>query len=439
MRYKTDLSRRYETFKEFYDKRNEIGCENTTVVLPVEATVKEDGTYFLKCVTTDYRVPDLRTLTREEKYIVCSTSNCERGFRVTYKGPSNIFIGLYKREATRIGRRFFVRTTWIHAIRSEGRRMITSSHNSVTDYSQLVEFILRYFGVECITTHDTLNSKAVLRGIFNQKITNDRDAVKAFLTAVAGRKVTVPYPLAKAYIQNRSGFLVNIADLMEYTTSAEAGMRLLVSEDSATSMDENIKYIFKDLIKDAAALDIKVNPSWSLRRMKDEHTRNNRTLMMRQLDKVDAKPLYADHETAVADGGLKGTVLSSERDVFAEGYEMDHCVYTHYFTSIQKGDYIAMRITTPCRCTVGISISRSNGKERALYNQAYGKRNSMLPEETRRLIREYISTHSEPLAELAHARRAEWLAESGKEEQASETAPQLRPALLYNPNADLPF
>ena len=353
MKEKLNLSKRHETFTDFNGVKPKV-------------TLHEDGGYTLAFVFTP--IPSLKELTYEEKLNLIAAQNEEKGFVVKYRRKDSIFLGKYQKGLKRSGNRIFSKKEWVHVVRFDGKRIVKSKENILVHESAL-EFLLAFFGVECLT--EGLNpcacsllfsKKPVLAGIFRQSITNGRDLLRVWLKGSYGLSRTPSYRVSRDFLNafSFSRMIPTVADLRDFTTSLEAGMRLIAdgNQQEDKEKDETRRehsMLFRDLVEDAVKLNLKVNPRWSYKRMLLEHQRTTEELMLRSPTELSDRSFYGQENTLHFQG-LECSVLSTEREVFREASEMHHCIFNNYLDMIRRGDYLALSVTEPIRCTVGIRL-----------------------------------------------------------------------------------
>lgn len=200
---------------------------------------------------------------------------------------------------------------------------------------------------------------SVLSKILNGKITNAEAACRAYFKSL--RIGNVDY---KAYVALRNcAYASNSFSLLwmkEAFTDLNGGMRLM------EKVGGQLGCILPDMVRQACALGRKINPQWSEKRFIAEHTKWTREIMGAEIKAKEQTPLY-DGKTVFPTYGAR--VLGSEREVFEEGSEMHHCIYTNYFREIKAGNYLAIRFDTGnFRATVGLRIRNAVIK----FDQAFG-------------------------------------------------------------------
>ena len=79
-------------------------------------------------------------------------------------------------------------------------------------------------------------------------------------------------------------------------------------------------------------------------------------------------------------------LLSTESEVFMEGFEMHHCVYTCYWNRIKERTYLAFAFHAPERFTHGLELKDGEW----VYNQAYLKYDKQISEESKALVEKFL-------------------------------------------------
>lgn len=108
-----------------------------------------------------------------------------------------------------------------------------------------------------------------------------------------------------------------------------------------------------------------------------------RELMRKDLEKKKQVDIYG--ECPQFDYPCK--LLTSEREVFTEGMEMHHCVYTCYWNKIETRRYLAFSFNATERFTLGLKLTEDGWT----YDQAYLKYDEQISEESKTLIEQFLS------------------------------------------------
>ena len=117
--------------------------------------------------------------------------------------------------------------------------------------------------------------------------------------------------------------------------------------------------------------------------MKEEHKKMTEELMKKDLDGKKQVNIYGD--SPKFDYPCK--LLSTEREVFMEGSEMHHCLYTCYWHDIKEHKYLASAFDASESFTLGLKpIDGEWG-----YDQAYLKYDNRINKDSKALIEKFLS------------------------------------------------
>lgn len=200
--------------------------------------------------------------------------------------------------------------------------------------------------------HEQVLSNSIMRDILLGKLTNAEDIVKRYLKTLKLKNIHW-----KSYVQYLWADCSYPINWLQHSTT-DVNMAMEVLSEGEEKLD-----IFNDMVIQALMLSVKVNPKWSLKRMRQEHIQMTQTLMKDELKNKEQIPVYEEPPLINFDCKL----LNTEKDVFTEGCEMHHCIYTNYLKRIQNRTYIAFSFTSPERFTLGLKRT-AEGFE---YDQAY--------------------------------------------------------------------
>lgn len=99
----------------------------------------------------------------------------------------------------------------------------------------------------------------------------------------------------------------------------------------------------QDMIEQAKVLDYKIDYSWSERRLREVHDQWTAELMALEMDMLDDQSIdYPESFYKIMPPGA--TLLSTKKQVFAEGKSMKHCIYTNYWDKIQRKSVICIHL-----------------------------------------------------------------------------------------------
>lgn len=142
--------------------------------------------------------------------------------------------------------------------------------------------------------------------------------------------------------------------ITEHTTDSNAAMKLLqIYLYWSGSSEENDKsMLFYHMLSQAMALNVKINPKWSLEKMKQESDDMKKELEKRELSYKEKINIYG--ETPKFDYPCK--LLSSEEEVFVDSKDKNNSIY-RYWNMIKKYKYIALSFEASERFTLGLSLT----------------------------------------------------------------------------------
>lgn len=399
-------------------------CNNRA--FPRTETIHEDGTVTVLFMFT----PELPKLSEVGEFFIrrnCIVNHQEEiGLVIKDKGRKGFFIGSWRRIYMSCGRRVFTRKTWLDAFCYDGKRVtVRKTVNSF--YRYLIKALMLYFGLEgCLPEgfdnqpwidglfDRVVNNKMVLRAIITEKVTNWKDMFRFWLKSTY-QLTGVNYTLIERYLRkvHSYNYDFNLAALRDFTTSVDWSARKVmqwietIPKEGDTTGYQMVS-LFKDLLKDAELLpDYKVNPRWSEKRMKAEHQNNIRKMRLLCEGSFDDEKIY-DKDIVIDDEDAKviGRVIGSEVEAYLESFEQDNCLYTHYYPSIRKGNYLAVSLSSPERCTVGLTVSKSaDNKLQLSIEQMRASHNRCLQPDNQKAITAFVNENFKLFTSLVEDRR----------------------------------
>ena len=198
--------------------------------------------------------------------------------------------------------------------------------------------------------HFKVFSNSIVRDILAGKLTNVEEVVKKYLKSLHLKNID--WKIFVRYLVN--DYTIPLNWLKVVTTDVNEAM---------TKLCEQPQGQFKDIIEQSLSLGRTVNPRWSKKRMEEEHLKMTRMLMKKEIDHKEQIPIYK--ECPVFDYPCH--ILNTEKEVFEEGLDMHHCIYTCYWKRINNKEYLGLSFYEPERFTLG--LKRTNGKFE--FDQAY--------------------------------------------------------------------
>ena len=234
---------------------------------------------------------------------------------------------------------------------------------------------------------DMVLSDSIVRDILIGKLTNVEAVVKKYLALnkIKGANWKVFAIYSSRLCSSRQ---YPIAWMQSHTTDINEAMMVMISgevdfgDKKPTPEQVEKSDIFYDMLNEAMALNVKVNPRWSLKRMKEEHKKMTEELMRKDLEGKEQMNIYG--ESPKFDYPCK--LLSTEREVFMEGSIMHHCIYTCYWQRIKGHEYFAFAFDAPERFTLGLKLTDGEW----VYDQAYLKNDEHINKDSKALIEKFL-------------------------------------------------
>lgn len=237
-----------------------------------------------------------------------------------------------------------------------------------------------------------IKKKSVLYKIVNGSITSYEDLYKYLAKSVYKVKLNVPsMKIYCKYVDDIHRCRISIYDIMDFTTNPNMFFQ---KYQEYISRQDRTEWILCDTLLTAAMLGKTVNPSWSPRRLEEEHASHILEINSKDLsDKAD-NTLYEDISKAET---RNVKILNSEREIFEYACKYQNCIYTNYYSRIAEGSYIAAIITLNGEEAM-LGISRYNNT--IAYNQCFRKYNNRTSNVMIDFAIKYITDYSKELEKL---------------------------------------
>lgn len=252
--------------------------------------------------------------------------------------------------------------------------------------------------VQMVFTHFNFNWLSeklhpfVTKGIFEKmiagKITNNTDVCKAYIKVM---RINCS-PALFLQLFTSSNILTSKQDFLRQASVAKDVNHLISYLMDVSEEATRHKYhILSDMVKEAQILEKKIDYTWSLNRLKEEHKAWTEQIMQVEIDALDDK-VISKIEKFERYTPSEFKLLKTQKEVFAEGKLMKHCVYTAYWNSIKQGNYLAYHITFGDEeATLGINIY----DDKLIYNQCYSRYNGSISTNLELKVRDFVDQLNE--------------------------------------------
>lgn len=235
------------------------------------------------------------------------------------------------------------------------------------------EFLLKKFGWLRNVSESVHGGALSFASIIKHKLYNEREILKHVYKC--------PYPVAKILSDNRGDFAP-----WDFIKVWKEQKKVLVNIESLKPEFLNSPY-FRDTTKMAASLGKKVNCSWGLKRLKQEHDLYSKEIVKIILEfehiiDLNIRKVYWDFSEF---SGIE--LLRTNHELIAEGKTMQHCVGT-YSSSVNSGTCSIFRYkghTLDLRYTRPYVFKSEDAelKKKLVINQFMGYNNAYAPKELR--------------------------------------------------------
>lgn len=224
----------------------------------------------------------------------------------------------------------------------------------------------------------------IAKSIFIGTIYNEETLYKAIAKRIFHCK-EISWRNMKRYCELKPFEYISLLDLKDFTKNINDSIRIYCD-----SKDK--KQIYYDLLNSAVKLGETVDFTWSAKRIEEEHLRQTRKLMEIEIAKKDQTPIYKN----LFETPDNIHILNTEREIYREGKNMHHCIYTNYYNSIKNHRYIAFHMNSPQDCTFSVKINDGN----VLFDQIYLKYDKSVEPSTRVIALEFIEKHTKDIQKM---------------------------------------
>lgn len=222
-------------------------------------------------------------------------------------------------------------------------------------------------------------TKTALEKILSNKITNPIDLCKFILKS---NKIDASPRFLYRSIINKS---INKFNLLKGARVAK-NINHYIEYLNKKDIHWREKSIISDLEDQADILGYKIDYLWSSKRMKLEHDNWTNIIMLEKLEHIsDEKIDDLEKYDIFQHKGLK--LLYDQKEVYKEGTNMKHCLYTNYWSEIKSKKYLAYHVEYGLESiTLGL-VLKNDG---IYFNQAYGYKNSSISRKMNNFLKNQI-------------------------------------------------
>jgi len=350
-------------------------------------------------------LPDPKTMTFQDyAQWIRTHSTVRRFFLVKKKGNDDAYYGIGTECVSRSGRKVFPKTAYICWLLWRGGKATGNAVRSGSLDSEITELIIEDRGLEALLSpkdrdeqypmltllRHCLGQKSLLKKVLEGKVTNRHDLVKTYMKTAFGM-MPPQYTTVERYMDSRL-FDVPIADIRDFTTDPNATMLRILDGESKE------RQLLRDLIGDAVALDKKINPKWSVKRMHQEHQENIKLVLEKQLDAESDKSIYIE-PIDITFQGYRFRTIDNARAALLESRTMHNCVFHNYWKKAEQRSYILFHVTAKDDedMSLGYHIQSQDGRPTVVFDQMHTIYNGSASDRAKEAAHAFLEEHKKDI------------------------------------------
>ena len=248
------------------------------------------------------------------------------------------------------------------------------------------------------TTEIFFLTKGLLEKILTKKITNRTEFYQQWLKA---QRIKASGKLLEKVLYSDETALHSHQLIKNIVLKASMVMTNLDAFLTRLAKSGTVLYQFQDSINQALLLETKINPLWSDARLNQEHTLMTREIMQHELDLMKNESVKnIDHILPlITNPHFK--LLTDRKEVFQEGKEMDHCIHTNYWSSIQNGSILVFRVNYRGESGT-LTLQKESMRQRHVYRYYMfnGKRNCQMSPEIKEYAQDFLRYLNDQLSTI---------------------------------------
>lgn len=269
--------------------------------------------------------------------------------------------------------------------------------------SDAIMALLKSEQVEWALEFKSLFTKTLLARVLKKRITNGEDFMRAYLkTSNVWKSMKISHrapsmlKLMRMVGTNSSlgrvhsiNSIMDYHDLLSHVNNVEATIDMLVGGKDLYEFSWYLTPHTEGIRRELNILDRKINSTWSVNRLNDEHTRMSRDLRELELDSLESID-YSYSEPAPLLPGME--LISNNKRLFEEGSAMSHCVYGYLSNAVNRGVF-------HFHCIFGnepftLAVQGTYSGEKFVVQQMYGARNKACTEAQKLIIKTWLEDAS---------------------------------------------
>lgn len=258
--------------------------------------------------------------------------------------------------------------------------------------SQAIMALLKTEQVEWALEFKNLFTKTLLARVLKKRITNGEDFMRAYLKTSnvwKSMKISHRAPSMLKLMRMATDGIMHYHDLLSHVNNVEATIDMLVGGKDLYELSWYQTPHTEGIRRELNILDRKINSTWSVNRLNDEHTRMSRELRALELDTLESID-YSYSEPAPLLPGME--LISDNKRLFEEGSVMNHCVYGYLSNAMNRSVF-------HFHCIFGnepftLAVQKPYSSDTFVVQQMFGNRNKACTDAQKLIIKTWLQEAS---------------------------------------------
>lgn len=260
---------------------------------------------------------------------------------------------------------------------------------------EIVSTLITAFKLDWISKEEWVKNlvgqnKTLWKLILSGKITNPEDLAKKYSKLYF--KGSYSYKTLKEYFKNRV-IRISLWDAYYHTTNPDLCIRKLIkfhSENNRLIQEES--NLLEDSIYYCRYDNTKVNPLWSVKRLRSEHQKQIEKDLLEDSQKLSEELITTEFKKD------KIELILSEKSCFLEANLMHNCIYSCYWPKVIAGDYILAKGTIDdIHFDLGLRVIGDEIE----FNQVHSIYNGNVPEYVEESCKEWMFNNRYDLLQIS--------------------------------------
>jgi hypothetical protein len=240
--------------------------------------------------------------------------------------------------------------------------------------SEAIIALLKSHQCEWALEFKSLFTKTLLARVLKGKLTNGEDLMRSYLkTSNLWKSMQISHrapSMLKLMRANPTNGIMEYHDMLSHVNNVEATIDMLLGGKNLYEFSWYQTPHTEGIRRELNILGRKINSTWSLNRLNDEHTQMSRELRALELDTLESID-YAYSEPCPLLPGME--LIDNNKRLFEEGSVMNHCVYGYLQNAVNRKVF-------HFHCTFGdmpftLAVQSTYSKDEFVVQQMFGNRN----------------------------------------------------------------